>query len=340
MKTTKLLSITSLLLIAAMLLAPAITAQVPGGIATGVGTTQGGVATGLGSTFGGIASGIGAFFGGLASSLGALNGGTAEIIDEATDSTTPTYEPPQETPPTTTPTDTTPGTTMPPPPIPPPTIPVPPGGFPTNADAVWEDLPDVTISKASPSGTIIQRDVFSKCSDPDDDYLEFNIATTSDHYELAFVNSDLRIFKLNPYYVGSEIITLTCNRVPESFFLHVVQTGTPTQPETDSDEDGLSVHINTIRLPDSAIAGEQIPITITFKNNGHEKLENVKATVIIQDLAIRASAGPMDLTRGKKISKTVYVELPEDVQPGTYYAKIMIDSNSLHRVKHRELIIE
>src|SRR3990172_1132954 len=48
--------------------------------------------------------------------------------------------------------------------------PTPPGGdtgFPPEADAIWQNLPDVTIFKGSRDGTIIQTDVFSKCTDPD-----------------------------------------------------------------------------------------------------------------------------------------------------------------------------
>ncbi|VVB81884.1 Uncharacterised protein [uncultured archaeon] len=48
----------------------------------------------------------------------------------------------------------------------------------------------------------------------------------------------------------------------------------------------------------------------------------------------------MDLTTGKRASKTMYIELPQDVQPGTYYAQITIDSGSIHRIKYREVIIE
>ncbi|GEM_PF-4153820 len=224
---------------------------------------------------------------------------------------------------------------------------VPPGGplpqpepFPTNADAKWQSLDDTTIYQGATSGTTIQQNIFSKCSDPDDKNLEFKITSKSQNFELAFSGSDLKIYNLKTAFIGKEIITIECNKVPESFALNVIPrqiTPTPTATSSSDDGDGISVFIGAIRLPEESTAGEQIPILISFKNSGDKKLENVKAAVVITDLGVRASIGPFDLTKGKSISKTIYVELPEDTQTGTYTARITIDSSSVHRVKHRDV---
>jgi hypothetical protein len=217
-------------------------------------------------------------------------------------------------------------------------------GFPSEHDAVWQDLSDVTIAQGSPSGTIVQENVFSKCSDPDSDTLLFAITSTSTHYNLFFLSDDIRIFGLDQAFTGTEQVVVTCNGVPESFLLHVVAPRSPTTPGNDDESDEISVHIGAIIIPNAydAMAGDVVPVTISFKNNGDKKLENLKAAVAIQDLNVRASIGPMDLSVGKRVSKTVYIELPQDAQPGLYYARITIDSGSLHRVKHRdvELIVQ
>lgn len=248
--------------------------------------------------------------------------------------------------------------------------PFPPGGTPpggpdgtppSEADAVWQDLSDVKILKGSPDGTILQSDVFSKCSDADDEFLAFEITSQSENFDLDFeyfyevlldengefvikVFADLIIFNLDPAFVGTETITLECNNIPESFNLNVVSPGCPDcppgpAPAPEDETDDVGVHISSIRIPNAydAMAGDLVPVTISFKNDGDEKLEDLKASVKIQDLNIKASVGPLDLSVGKKISKTIYVELPEDVQPGTYYARITIDSGSVHRVKHRDV---
>lgn len=223
---------------------------------------------------------------------------------------------------------------------------VPPGGplpqpepFPTNADAIWQHLPDVTLYQGASSGTILQKDVFSKCSDPDDKNLEFNIATKSNNFELAFFGRDLRIYNLRTSFTGKEAIVLECNKVPSRFILSVIPRQITPVPAPSAGEDGdeFSVFMGAIRLPEESTSGEQVPILISFRNNGDKKLEDVKAAVVISELGVRASVGPFDLTKGKSISKTIYVELPEDTQPGTYSARITIDSGSLHRVKHRDV---
>ena len=215
----------------------------------------------------------------------------------------------------------------------------PPGPFPTNADAIWQYLPDITLYQGAPSGTILQKNVFSKCSDPDDQNLEFTIKSKSSNFELAFFGSDLRIYNLKTAFTGTERITLECSKVPTHFALKVIPRQITPAPATSVGEEGdeVSVRISAIRLQEESMAGEQVPILISFKNNGDKKLEDVKAAVVISELGVRASIGPFDLTKGKSVSKTIYVELPQDVQPGTYTARVTIDSGSLHRVKHRDV---
>jgi len=215
-----------------------------------------------------------------------------------------------------------------------------PGGFPTNVDAVWQSLSDVSIQQASTSGTIIQENIFSKCTDVDADSLRFDIVGSSNNFRLAFVNDDLKIFDLDPFFVGTETVTLACNNVAESFLLTVTPFSSSVIPEMDSETSKLSVHIGSIIITNAydAEAGDIVPVRIAFKNNGDTRLENLKAAVVIQDLNLRASVGPLeDLPIGKKVSRTMYFELPKDVQPGTYYVRITIDSGSVHRVVHREI---
>ncbi len=219
-----------------------------------------------------------------------------------------------------------------------------PGGFPPNVGAIWQSLADVTIFQGTPSGTIIQHDVTSKCHDPDDSTLVFGIASSSSNYEVRYVNNDLRIFNLKPTFVGTETITLTCNNVPESFFLHVITQPSLPTGEVPEENDVVSVHIGAIHIPNAydANAGDIVPVIITFKNDGDKKLENLDAAVVILSLGVRASVGPMDVAVGKTVTRTLYIELPPDTAPGTYDdVEITMDStfgsSSLHRVVHRDI---
>ncbi len=220
--------------------------------------------------------------------------------------------------------------------------PTPPGGdtgFPTEADAIWQNLPDVTIFQGSRDGTIIQTDVFSKCTDPDDELLYFEITSASSNYELFFVFEDIMLFDLDPAFIGTETVTVTCNGVPENFALQVIPGSAPRPAPITEEADRLSAFIGAIIIPDAydAQAGDTVPVTISFKNNGDHELEDLEGAVTIQDLNVRASFGPLDLPIGKRVSRTVNVELPEDTEPGTYTARIEVYSGSVHRIKHRDV---
>lgn len=324
MKATKGITFISMLLIATMVFTPFIVAMEGGSF--------GGFDSGAfsGGSFGGFDSG--AFSGGSSGGFdsGAFSGNTDEPI--TVDDTDTTDESVSFDDPGSFDDGFTGGNPIPP---------TPPGGdtgFPTEADAIWQNLPDVTIFQGSSDGTIIQTNVFSKCTDPDDELLYFEITSTSSNYELFFAGDDIRLFDLNSAFVGTETVTVTCNGVPESFALQVIP-GAPRPAPITEEDDRLSAFIGAIIIPDAydAQAGDTVPVTISFKNNGDHELEDLEGSVVIQDLSVRASFGPLDLPIGKRVSKTVNVELPEDAEPGTYTARIEVYSGSVHRIKHRDV---
>ncbi|HLF54958.1 MAG TPA: hypothetical protein VI612_04515 [Candidatus Nanoarchaeia archaeon] len=212
--------------------------------------------------------------------------------------------------------------------------PFPPDPFP--AGPKWNTLTDKTIYQASRDNTIVYSNLALECTDTK--ATTVSVASTHSKFNLAFLGYDLVIQNLDPFFVGTEKLTVDCNGLKASFNLNVIPyTSQPRPTETDGDD--IGVFIGTIRIPNAydSMAGESVPVTITIENNGDKKLENVEVTVVIQDLAIRASAGPFDLSVNKKASKTLLIELPEDVEPGTYYARVSINSGSVHRVKHRDI---
>jgi len=107
------------------------------------------------------------------------------------------------------------------------------------------------------------------------------------------------------------------------------------------EEPEYGIHISAIRIPAAYEynAGDTVEITLSFANDGDEELEDVKASVTVYDLALRESVGPFDLKKGKKVTKTMYLELPEDAEKQSYYARITIDSNEVKRVVYREFEI-
>jgi len=234
----------------------------------------------------------------------------------------------------------------------------PVGGFPKEADARWiESLPDIEIRKGS-GDVVIQHNVFAKCEDLDDDYLTFAITSDSPFFDLRFRgNGDLVLFDLDSEYVGIQEVVITCNRIPETFLVYVVDPDKPDDnpgddPEDpkddprrdfpiDDDEPDYEAHIGAVRFPlgDALSPGEALPVTVIFRNDGDRRLDNAKVTAMIPELALRDSVGPFDVTIGDSVSRTLILPLPADIEEGRYYLRISIDSGSVHRTIHRDIMV-
>lgn len=207
-----------------------------------------------------------------------------------------------------------------------------PGDFP----AVWNKLHDVAIPRGTSTGTIIYKDITKECRDSDSDKLVFKVVSDSPHFDLAFVSGSLAIFYLNENFVGTETVKLSCNGIIGTFKLNVYEPA-----RGDGFDEDLSLHVGSIRIPNQfdAVQGEWVPVIISIRNNGDERLDDLTVSVSIAELGIRAArAGPIDLSIGKRVTKTLYVQLPENVEPGTYYARITMDSsNGMSRTIHRDI---
>ncbi len=207
-----------------------------------------------------------------------------------------------------------------------------PGDFP----AVWNKLHDVAIPRGTSTGTIIYKDITKECRDPDSNKLVFKVVSDSPHFDLAFVSGSLAIFYLNENFVGTETVKLSCNGIIGTFKLNVYEPA-----DGDGLDEDLSLHVGSIRIPNQfdAIQGDYVPVIISVRNNGDERLDDLTVSVSIAELGIRAArAGPFDLAIGKRVTKILYVQLPENVEPGTYYARITMDSsNGMSRTIHRDV---
>ena len=124
-------------------------------------------------------------------------------------------------------------------------------------------------------------------------------------------------------------------------------TPTPTpipnptgNPSSSTSKDTIRIFIHQIFLHDpfDHLPGDQVPLRITFENTGTKNLDDTKVIVTIPDLGgVRATVGPFDLNRGRTMTKTLVLELPEDVQPGTYPLRLQVYNEATQRIIHREV---
>lgn len=196
----------------------------------------------------------------------------------------------------------------------------------------WNTLVNQKIKQASQDGTIVYPDMALQCVDPDSAVI-ITVASTHDDYRLAFNGNHLSVYQLSSDYVGTETITMNCNGIPATFKLTVEKDD---KAETSSDE--VSLHVSSIRIADmEAQPGDAVPVYLSFKNDGKKNLKDVTAAVTIAELGIRASIGPFDLDRKDNAQRTFILWLPNDTEAGTYYVRTTINSESVHRVIHRDL---
>ncbi len=113
----------------------------------------------------------------------------------------------------------------------------------------------------------------------------------------------------------------------------------PTGGSSSPSEDSLKIFIHNIFLnnPFEQSPGAMIPLRITLENDGTRDLDNTKVIVMIPDLAVRASAGPFDLDSGKKTTQTMFLQLSDDVRPGTYAVRVQVYNEAKDRIVHREI---
>lgn len=226
--------------------------------------------------------------------------------------------------------------------IPFPTTPMGPNSPPFTNDlpARWNNLHDVSISQGTGDNTLIYPGIANECDDPDTPEL-VTLASGSPNYRLFLDGPGMRIAGLLPLYLGTEQVTLSCNGVTASFWLSVVASQNRFNEPEEQSRENLEVSIGAIALPDQNEPGAFVPVIVSFRNTGDDKLENIHVRVSLPDLGVMsASTGPFDLSEGKRTSQTLILELPEAMEIGYYAARVTIDSGSLHRIVHRDLVVE
>jgi hypothetical protein len=116
-------------------------------------------------------------------------------------------------------------------------------------------------------------------------------------------------------------------------------TPNPGGNDDDDDDEHLRIFINNIFLHDpfSELPGNQVELRVTFENDGNVDLDDTKVIVMIPDLSVRDAVGPFDLGSGEKMTKLLFLDLPEDTQAGVYPVRLQVYNEARQRIVHREI---
>jgi hypothetical protein len=99
--------------------------------------------------------------------------------------------------------------------------------------------------------------------------------------------------------------------------------------------------ISRIIMNDIISSDEILQLNIRLYNSGNQDLKDVRVDAIVLDLEdVYDSAGPFEIEEGDTVTKSMFLVLPEDAEPGYYYVRVSVDNNDIRRVVYREVIIE
>ena len=89
-------------------------------------------------------------------------------------------------------------------------------------------------------------------------------------------------------------------------------------------------------------AGDQMKITAVIKNvDGDQNFKDVSVIAAIYDLDARDKVIVEKLSKGSSTSRTLTLDIPEDAQPGEYWLRLYMDTDTgVKRIVHRQITIE
>ena len=94
--------------------------------------------------------------------------------------------------------------------------------------------------------------------------------------------------------------------------------------------------ISSIILDSEHVApGDELLLYVSIKNEGESRFKNLQITAIVKELGIKAVSSPFTLKERSTVSKTLFFDVPSDTEPGIYYIKIEVASDSDNTARYR-----
>ena len=115
------------------------------------------------------------------------------------------------------------------------------------------------------------------------------------------------------------------------------ETTSCTPIEEPKKETSSELVISNLIPPDCVARGDEALLYVSVKNEGDEKIEDVKIIVTVQELGIRVASRSFTLKKNYPASRVFYFDIPYDAEPGFYYIRTsVVSSNEETAVKYRD----
>jgi len=135
-----------------------------------------------------------------------------------------------------------------------------------------------------------------------------------------------------PLEAGNYQITLT---VTDDNNLQDSDTTTAIIVEQAETETHQRTIFKRIRYNDYVQAGNLFRLSVNVFNDGSDDMEDVKITAYLFDLEERRTAGPFDVDKGEEVTANLYLDIPENAQPGNYDLRIIASNDDFSHNEHR-----
>ena len=80
-------------------------------------------------------------------------------------------------------------------------------------------------------------------------------------------------------------------------------------------------------------------LKIGILNDGNYKIENVRVSAYIFDLEEYRTAGPFDVEDNQEETAQLYLDIPNNAEPGTYDIRIIVSNDNFRHIEHRTITI-
>jgi len=97
--------------------------------------------------------------------------------------------------------------------------------------------------------------------------------------------------------------------------------------------------LGMIRGLDPVTSGEEYMMHINVVNDGVKDLEDLSVRVYIYDLGIMFQTNSFDVDDGDSTGKIMLWDVPNDVEPGRYWARITASNDDERSIKHRLITV-
>jgi hypothetical protein len=148
---------------------------------------------------------------------------------------------------------------------------------------------------------------------------------------------------VNPTFTPSRTGTYVFRLIVHDGTLYsLADTVTINVNEAPKSKEKPKIEMSSIRLPAGEFysEGDSFDLSFNLENKGNVDIKNVRIDARIMDTGIMGSTGDFNIRRGRTVSKSLYLDIPEDMEPGDYYMKVSYGNPNSRRTKYRIITIE